>query len=106
MAASDMAEVVIPDSIADFFESNVLPFEQMQSPIAHKGSCVRRNDVGTDRRWFGKSGRIVKPPETSSTIFRRETCVCRIKESAAGVDSTANIEGGRAVDVTEFEGAL
>ncbi len=55
---------------------------------------VRRIDVGTDRRWFGKSGRIAKPPETSSTNFRRERCVCRIKKSAAEVDSTANIEGG------------
>ena len=28
--------------------------QAFQSPIAHKGSCVRRSDVGTDRRWFGK----------------------------------------------------
>jgi hypothetical protein len=27
--------------------------QAFQSPTAHKGSCVRRNDVGTDRRWFG-----------------------------------------------------
>jgi len=27
---------------------------------AHKGSCVRRTDVGTDRRWFGESGRTVE----------------------------------------------
>ncbi len=28
--------------------------QAFQSPMAHKGSCVRRNDVGTDRRWFGE----------------------------------------------------
>ena len=27
--------------------------QAFQSPTAHKGSCVRRIDVGTDRRWFG-----------------------------------------------------
>ncbi len=27
---------------------------------AHKGSCVRRTDAGTDRRWFGESGRTVE----------------------------------------------
>ncbi len=52
--------------------------QAFQSPMAHKGSCVRRNDVGTDRRWFGKSGRIVKPPETPSLIYREETCGCRM----------------------------
>ncbi len=25
-----------------------------RSPTAHKGSCVRRIAVGTDRRWFGE----------------------------------------------------
>ncbi len=45
---------------------------------AHKGSCVRRNNVGTDRRWFGESGRIVKPPGTPSLIYREEICGCRM----------------------------
>jgi hypothetical protein len=47
-------------------------FQAFQSPTAHKGSCVRREDVGTDRRWFGKSGRIVKPPETHPMIYPGE----------------------------------
>ncbi len=50
--------------------------QAFQSPMTHKGSCVRRNDVGTDRRWFGKSGRIVKPPETSFPIYREENRRC------------------------------
>ena len=27
--------------------------QALESPTAYKGSCVRCNDVGTDRRWFG-----------------------------------------------------
>ena len=63
--------------------------------MAYKGSCVRRIDVGTDRRWFGESGRIMKPPETPSLIYREENRGCRMNESARGVDGTANIEGDR-----------
>jgi hypothetical protein len=63
--------------------------------MANRGSCVRHEDVGTDRRWFGKSGRIAKPPGTPPMmIYREENELCRINASTAGVDRTANIEGG------------
>jgi hypothetical protein len=40
------------------------------------------------------SGRITKPPGTSSLVYPKERYPCRINKSAAGVDSRANIEGG------------
>jgi hypothetical protein len=51
---------------------------------AHKGSCVRRSDVGTDRRWFGESGRIGKPPESFSWIYREETRRCSVNRVSRG----------------------
>ncbi len=51
---------------------------------AHKGSCVRRTDVGTDRRWFGESGRTVKPPESFAWIYREEKRRCRINRVSRG----------------------
>jgi hypothetical protein len=62
--------------------------------MANRGSCVRRQDVGTDRRWFGKSERIEKLPGTTTWIYRQESKLCRINKSTTGVDSKANIEGG------------
>ena len=51
---------------------------------AHKGSCVRRTDVGTDRRWFGESGRTVKPPESSAWIYLEGIHQCRINRVNRG----------------------
>ena len=54
-------------------------------------------DAPTSARIEGgsaRSGRIMKPPGTSSLIYRRENSRRSMNRSAAGVDRTANIEGG------------
>jgi hypothetical protein len=39
LAEPDVAEVDVPDSISNFFETNVLPFEEMREGHALAGPC-------------------------------------------------------------------